>query len=168
MLAIQRIEQITSFDWTDFPDCDMDTEALMAFWKSHHLTGVSPVKNAVDGVYRLHEAQKKLHIITARNEHDHRSDTERWMKQYFPEIPSHHIHFANHLSKQNHKKSTLCKELGITLLVDDGGHNALDVIEAGIHCILLDRPWNQHITIDHPHLHRMKNWTEILSHLHTV
>lgn len=166
MLAIQRKEQITSFDWTDFPECDMDTDELMTFWKSHHLTGITPLAGSIDGIYRLMEEEKILHIVTARNEHDHRRDTELWVGQYFPEIHPSRIHFANHLSKYHHSKSTLCKSYGITLMIDDGLHNAIDLAEYGIDCILIDRPWNQ-TDVLHPRIYRMKDWEEIIATLNS-
>ena len=165
MQSIQDFEHITSFDWTEFPGCDMSQEEIIAFWKSHSLEGIHPVEDSITGVFELFQKNKSLHIVTARNEHDHRSDSERWLNIYFPEIHPSNIHFANHLSQHHHAKSTICQSLGITLMIDDGLHNALDLVEHGIVCILLDKPWNRQDTADHPLIHRARDWQEIIDNL---
>ena len=35
MKFIQDLEQITSFDWTVFSECDLSTEELNHFWQHH-------------------------------------------------------------------------------------------------------------------------------------
>lgn len=165
MKFLRTLDDVTSFDWTEFPECDMTEEEIVGFWKTHSLLGIVPVENAIFGVAKLFQIDKSIHIITARNEHDHRTDSERWLDIYFPEIHSSHIHFANHLSKHNHAKSTLCKSNKVTLMIDDGLHNALDLAEQGIECILLDMPWNRKKEADHPLIYRVQNWQEIIDNL---
>ncbi len=143
MQSIQDFEDITSFDWTEFPDCDMTSEELLEFWKTHNLEHIAPLPDSIMGVTELFGQNKSLYIVTARNENDHRSGSEKWLNIYFPEIHPNNIHFANHLSQGNLAKSTICKSLGITLMIDDGLHNAVDLAENGIVCVLLDRPWNK-------------------------
>lgn len=165
MQWIQSIEQITSFDWTDFPECDMSSTELVNFWKFHSLKNILPVDGAIDGIYVLSEQDKYLHVVTARNEHDHRTDTEHWLNVYFPEIHPSCIYFANHLAQDNRTKSSICRSLGITLMIDDGLHNALDLAENNIECILLDRPWNRKDEANHPLIYRAKHWQEIVDNL---
>jgi 5'(3')-deoxyribonucleotidase len=165
MKSIKTFEHITSFDWTDFPECDMTHDELVNFWKSHHLHGVQPVHGSIDSIFTLFQYQKYLHVVTARNEHDHRRDTENWLKIYFPEIHPSNIHFANHFARDNQKKSTICKSIGVTLRIDDGLHNALDLAENHIECILLDKPWNRREESNHPLIHRVYTWQEIIDNL---
>ncbi len=120
---------------------------------------------SIDGVYELFNNEKIIHVITARNEHDHRSDTEKWLNLYFPEIHKSNIHFANHFAHDNRKKSTICRSLGITLMIDDGLHNALDLVEHNIECILIDQPWNRKEEANHPLIHRVYDWQEIIDNL---
>ncbi len=167
MKKIQDIEQITSFDWTEFPECDMTHEELVEFWKLHQLRGILPVHGAIESVFELSLHAKYLHVVTARNEHDHKTDTEKWLNLYFPEIHPSHIHFANHFAKNNQTKSTICKSIGITLMIDDGLHNALDLAENNIECILLDRPWNRKDEANHPLIHRARHWKDIIETLNS-
>ncbi len=165
MRAIQSFDQITSFDWTEFPECDMSSNELLEFWRLHHLNDILPVSGSIESVYFLFQQSKYLHVITARNEHDHRRDTENWLNLYFPEIHPSNIHFANHLARDNRAKSTICKNIGVTLMIDDGLHNALDLAENDIECILLDKPWNRAEQANHPLIHRVEHWQEIINNL---
>ncbi len=167
MKHIQDIEQITSFDWTEFSGCDMSAKELEDFWKLHHLNGITPVHGAIESVFSLFLHGKHLHVVTARNEHDHRSDTEKWLNLYFPEIHPSDIYFANHFAKNNQAKSIICKSKGITLMIDDGLHNALDLAENNIACIILDKPWNRRDDLIHPLIYRVQHWQEIIDNLNS-
>lgn len=164
MLSITDVKQLTSFDWIKLRECDMDESELDYFWRMHSLKEILPIPEAIDGVYSLSRMNKVLHVITARNEHDHKKDTGMWIQKYFPEIHQSHIHFANHHSEQNVPKYILCQSYGITLMIDDGLHNAEKLAENGIECILLDKPWNQTNTL-HPKIHRVKDWSTLIEYL---
>lgn len=43
-------------------------------------------------------------------------------------------------------------------MIDDGLHNAIDLAENNIECILIDRPWNRKKEAEHPLIHRIYNW----------
>lgn len=47
-------------------------------------------------------------------------------------------------------------------MIDDAMENAHELTNNGISCILLERPWNRDANLDHPLLHRVKNWKEII------
>lgn len=127
MLAFQDISQITSFDWQEIEGCDISPEEFLTYWRMHTLEQILPIEDSIDGIYTLSQYGKFLHVITARNQSDHGTDTERWLEKYFPEIHPSHVHFVNHVSKNSLPKSSICKSYKISLLIDDGLHNALDV-----------------------------------------
>ena len=163
--GIQSFEQIDSFDWGTFPSCTWSQERMFQFFRSHHLTHVRPVTHAVTGVLELFQNNKDISIITARNEHDHKSDTIRWLNLYFPEIHHSMIHFANHSAWDAKTKSEICKRMNVTMMIDDALHNAEDLVNNGICCILLEKPWNRNSDFTHPNLHRVTNWQEIIDNL---
>ena len=88
-----------------------------------------------------------------------------WLRYHFPQISEDNLHFVHHYSDESLPKSTVCKNLGITLLVDDHIDNARDMTDAGLSMILLEKPWNRDIVLDHPNLYRVKNWQEIIDNL---
>lgn len=51
-------------------------------------------------------------------------------------------------------------------MIDDAFHNAVDLVENDIACILLEKPWNRDNTYTHPLLYRAKDWNEIITHVH--
>jgi 5' nucleotidase, deoxy (Pyrimidine), cytosolic type C protein (NT5C) len=106
-------------------------------------------------------------IITARNGNDpvKRKMTIEWVSYHFPDISLSDLHFVNHYSDESLPKSSVCKNLGITLLIDDHIDNARDMIDTGLSVILLEKPWNRDIIFDHPNLYRVKNWQEIINNL---
>ncbi len=91
--------------------------------------------------------------------------TIEWVSYHFPHISLSDLHFVNHYSSESLPKSSVCKNLGITLLIDDHIDNARDMIDAGLSVILLEKPWNRDIIFDHPNLYRVKNWQEIIDNL---
>ena len=106
--------------------------------------------------------------MTARNGNDpiKKEQTLSWVRHYFAGIPEDAIHFVNHYSEDSQPKSTICRDLSISLMIDDHATNALDLAEHGISCILLEKPWNKNEKIDSPYIYRAKNWQEIIDSIH--
>lgn len=165
MLFLKDFEDIEHFDWTRFEEADITREELLSFWSTHGLDGIFPIQDSLSGIESLIKAQKELSIITARNEEFHNSDTKKWLGSYFPEIHHSRVYFANHDSEKNIQKSEICREKNITLMIDDGIHNAEDLVKNGITCLLLEKPWNRNIDFSHPLLYRVKDWGEIIESL---
>ena len=143
----------------------MTLEELLLYWASHLLDQCIPVDGSQDGANTLMQAGKILSIVTARNDTDHRDDTQKWVSKHFPDIFDDRIFFANHLRDGHASKSSFCHQHHITLMIDDGLHNAIDLAENGIACILLDRPWNRNDEVNHQLIYRVKNWQEIIDNL---
>lgn len=166
LLTIKNIESIHSFDWTEKWDWDITEKQFKEFWGQHSLKELTPYHEAKIWIQNFYHTWKTISIVTARNEHDHKIDAESWLGNHFPEIDKENIHFANHLSGESTPKSQICKKYGITLMIDDAFHNAVDLIENDITCILLEKPWNRNCLLTHPLLHRAKDWNEIISKIH--
>ena len=165
MLAFKDVSQITSFDWQEMQGCDITQEEFMSYWRMHSLKGILPMRDSIDGIFQLSQLWKLLHVITARNQSDHWSDTQEWLEKYFPEVHPTHIHFVNHISKNSLPKSGVCMSYNISLLIDDGLHNALDVAGKWISCILIDKPWNQATLDPDLPIYRVSHWSEIIESL---
>ena len=166
-LSITDMDSLTEFDWTLLPECDLTSDELQSFWGSHMLDTCQPIEHSQWGVGLLIQYHKTFSLITARNDIDHSDDTKKWIWKFFPNIFDDRIFFANHSRERHVSKSSICQTHGITLMIDDGLHNALDLVEHGIVCILLDKPWNRQDTADHPLIHRARDWQEIIDNLAT-
>lgn len=88
-----------------------------------------------------------VHIVTARVgaweqkldvnlSNQVKSDTYEWFKK--------HGLSTNGPIRFEHNKVELCKEEGISILIEDKLSTALKAAQAGIHAILINRAWNQH------------------------
>lgn len=126
---------------------NIDTKKVSDEWMldSGHLD-VPVFPGAQDFVKKL-MILGNVHIVTARVgaweqklninlSNQVKSDTYEWFKKH--RIPT------NGPIRFEHNKVDLCKEEGISILIEDKLSTALEAARAGIHAILINRPWNQH------------------------
>ncbi len=166
------IESFVVHDIFDDPSFGISREETFDIWYQYGLRTLDPrdthvEHGAIDWVRLLIQQKIECSIITARNGNDpiKKKRSEDWIDFHFPAIWKEKIHFVNHYSDEALPKSHACRDLGITLLIDDHVDNARDMIDAGLSMILLEKPWNRDIVFDHPNLYRVKNWQEIIDNL---
>lgn len=171
LLSISDFEAITSYDFSDI-DPNISREEARNAWESYGKSTMDPVlvpnlPYTKEGVLQLIEKWKKISIVTARSDREawKVERTKKWIETYFPEIWSDNITFVNHFSEGSLPKSHACKNAGITLHIDDSLEVAYDLSSAWIYCILLDKPWNRNTDFNHPLVHRVADWKEIIDNL---
>tara|TARA_Y100000310_G_scaffold344805_1_gene459637 strand:+ start:1344 stop:2072 length:729 start_codon:yes stop_codon:yes gene_type:complete len=76
-------------------------------------------------------------------------------------LPNDRIHYARAEGKA---KSQVCRELGITKLIEDNADIALDCARNGIDVFVLPRPWNRNMA-EHHRVTRVNDWQEICDKL---
>lgn len=130
------------------------------FFETDHFAQISPIAGALPALTILKERGHELFAITAR-QHFIAKRTEDWINHYFPNIFSG-VYFGNRcgLEGVKKKKSEMCAELGITILIEDDLHHAADCSSCGIEVLLLDYPWNQKELPEH--VYRVFSWEDIL------
>jgi len=105
-----------------------------------------------EGVYnKLLEWKKKwykLKVITARAENLFKKYTLDWLDKYYPWIFDE-VYFANSWNikikkngKDDTKKSIICKNLWIDVMIEDNWDYAKDISWCGIKTYLIKKPWN--------------------------
>lgn len=165
---VKDFSEITEHNFADIPNTEI-TQAINdscwdAFESSTTVMEALPIRGSQEGVRILRKKHKRLFIVTARAPDTKRKEnTYRWLREYFPHFPKSHIYFTNGDAVDSIPKSEICRDLGITLLIDDNMENAMDAVTQGITCILLEKPWNREKKYVHPLLYRVKNWEEIIS-----
>lgn len=82
------------------------------------------------------------------------------MDKHYPNIFDDVI-FAHHFTDNHVRKSDLCKALNVEGLIDDLIDSARDLSSVGIPTFLLKKPWNQHITEEHPLIHKVNHRSDI-------
>jgi hypothetical protein len=83
-------------------------------------------------------------VITGRGIHIQEKIIQR-VNQYFPDLFDDFL-FANEASAQALPKYELCKQRGITLVIEDRSPVVKELADHGIPCFLLDKPRNQDYT----------------------
>ncbi len=96
-------------------------------------------------------------FITSRS-YDLREKTKEMLisKLNFPNLEVYYTH--DFLVP---KKSFVCKQNNVKILIEDDRHNSLDCAKEGIKVLLLDKPWNKNCP-SHPNLIKVLNWEEVL------
>jgi len=134
-------------------------EKLKEFYLTKHFERMDPIEGAIEGINELSK-NNKLIAITARPEST-RLITENWIRSnFFNMFPDIYL-----VGEKNLKKSTVCLENGISVMIDDSLSNAKDCAENGIRTLLMDRPWNQDILPKG--VERVFNWKEIIQKINS-
>ena len=137
------------------------------FYDSEDFKEMIPIKNAVRAIGILAK-DHELHAITARPIHTEK-ETLRWLHEHFSLDNFEKIHINGQCINKNvlKTKGAICKELGISFMIEDALHYANDCAEKGIKVLLLDWPWNQTNKLD-ANIIRVYSWKEILEHINSA
>ena len=147
------------FDWSLYWGIPRDeaTRRVDEFHESHKVEELPPVKDAISSLNKLMK-RNELVIITGRPLR-FKSTVENWLKHHLKKNLQV-IHAGEYHKGQAARKSKICKELGISLMIEDSGETALDCAEEGIKVLLFDKPWNKNFK--HKNVIRVKGWKEAL------
>ncbi len=164
-------EDLIHHDWWDIPHIQppFGKEEIVWYFQSfdikfadHH--NILPISWSQEVLQSLQSRGYELVAITGRNEEYSKAGTNRWIMRHFPDLFTS-VHFTNHISTTIRKnKSTICKELAISCMIEDNIDFALELAHNGIASFLLEKPWNKQRTDEHPLITRVKNWDEIRLH----
>lgn len=89
-----------------------------------------------------------LVVVTARNG-DQKPETEKWLRQNFPDIFSHVVFADGHVGLAVKNKGDICKEIGASWLVDDNPDHCKDAVDKGITAVLFgEYGWHRNIPSD--------------------
>lgn len=130
------------------------------FYETDHFAGICPIAGAFSALTALRDRGHELFAITARPHHIAKR-TENWLDVHFPAVFAG-VRFANTygLDGVRHKKSELCTDLGIVVLIEDDPRHAIDCADHGIDVILFDYPWNKVALPER--VHRVHSWDDVI------
>jgi uncharacterized HAD superfamily protein len=126
---------------------------------------ILPITSSFSSLLHLKSLGFDLFAITGRRDTAIKQ-TEEWLTRYFPDIFAA-LYFTNAycLNGKSEKKSTICKAIGVELMVEDYPKHAIDCAENGIDVLLFDAPWNRSLKHPGSTIHRVHLWDEIVTHL---
>lgn len=152
-------KDVQSFDLTKLWHCTEEEMAvrIKGWYNSPEHAESRSMPGAVEAIRKL-AASCELHIITARSSQV-QGITSQWIAEHLPGVFSG-IHFTNRFAGGRRPKSEVCRELEISVLIDDSIDNARDVAASEIPVLLFDAPWNQEEIP--PGVTRVFSWEEVL------
>ncbi len=123
------------------------------------------------GVYKKLKSWKekwyKLKVITARPGDLFKKYTLNWLDKHYPNIFDE-VYFASDTLikfdvnwKDTTKKSVICKNLWVDIMIEDNPEYANEVSSCGIKTYLLEKPWNKWKELDKNIIY-VKSWNEII------
>lgn len=162
------VGDVTTFDLSTVWNCTPEEtqERFDHFFRSafHHETEM--VLGAKDALKALNETYDIV-IVTARPTESENATLE-WLSKHFLGL-YREIHFTNqfHKDRSLHRlKSSILKDVGAVVFIEDALHHAEDASKLGIPVFLFDAPWNQG---EVPHgVTRIYSWDEVLEGIQSL
>ena len=141
-------------------------QKLLHFFNSDFFHNIKTVQGAQKAIALLAK-EHKLSIITARP-HFIRQQTEYLIENNFPTYFTS-ITLTNqwHGRGAKRSKSEVCKEMNVSIMIDDSLHHALDCASQGVYVLLMDinYPWNQTSEKLPENIKRVHSWKEIVAEI---
>ncbi len=135
------------------------------FNASKYSLEIKPLLGAKEALLELSK-EHEIKVITSRLE-EISDKTEKWLEEHYPDH-DFEVHYANHYYGIEHqKKSEICQNLGIDILIDDCLEYALECSLEGIKVLLLDNPWNQRGNLPE-NVTRVSDWNNIVTHIKSI
>ena len=136
-------------------------ERVPAFFREANLLSFEPIPGAVEALDKL-KAVYQLTVISARDRAT-ASASRAWIDKYFPDI-FHEVTLGISnpmVHSRSMTKAELCKQNGVSVLIDDQLVHAEECARVGIRALLFgDRPWNQSETLP-PTVVRVMDWATV-------
>ena len=134
-------------------------EKVYDFHKTAYFEDIKPVEWALPVLQRLKQ-DHTLYLITSRQDSIQEQSKAR-IHKHFPDIFTDFF-FVNHFSTEGvqRKKSDVCNEVGIDVMIDDSLVYAEDCLAPGREVLLYKRPWNEYREVN-PAIKVIQNRNEI-------
>eukprot|EP00803_Ostreobium_quekettii_P003522 evm.model.scf_2148.3 EVM.evm.TU.scf_2148.3 scf_2148:18982-23175(-) len=169
------VDDYSVYDFAKVWGCsqDMSNHIVHEFFKSPQFGGGIPVMPGSQSTLCDLATWCDLVVVTSR-QHVIQEPTLEWLTEHFPGV-FQDVHFGNHfaLDGEARKKSEICREIDVDVLVDDNPSYAIECAGAGLHVVLYDwqraYPWSKlpHST-SHPLIQVAEDWTDVKDALTSV
>jgi 5'(3')-deoxyribonucleotidase len=129
------------------------------YYKTDYFKNIKPVAGSIDGINKLKELGYEMYVVTGRSV-EYKKQAINWLDKYFKNMFKD-IFFADTFSVdiETKKKSEICKENGLKLIVEDDPYHIEDCTKAGIEVIYIEYPWNKNK--EFKNAIKVSSWKEI-------
>ena len=155
----KQFEDITTYNLWEPLEISRE-EAIALFdnmFNKEMLHKVDFIDGAKEFINKLAE-KFDLFFITARPL-TIKKETKDFLETHFPYILFEIRHSRRFSDEKSIAKEEICRNLGVSILVEDDLNHAEGCANVGIKVLLLDKPWNQ--DFEHENVLRVYNWKEI-------
>ena len=136
-------------------------QKVHSFQESDYFDMIGPVEGAVRGIRKLH-LNNEIYILTSRSDYFSEKTKEQLLNYFGDKFLD--IFFTNNYSNStqlvSEKKSDICLDVGIELMIDDNFETAVQCADSWIRVLMMSQPWNKGKS--YPGVQRVNNWKEIL------
>ncbi|MEK6871795.1 MAG: hypothetical protein AABX16_02735 [Nanoarchaeota archaeon] len=166
-----QLSDVTNYNLWEILGCSKQEliQKIHAFYESPYFFHLPVAPGSQEAIRQLAK-HYDLYIITSRPK-ILQEKTKRWTHQHFFPDRFKKIIFTNEWNLngtgKNKSKGDLCKELGISYMIEDNADYANECAEQGISVFLLKKLWNQKSAI-HSNVCRVTNWHEILQKMEQI
>ena len=151
-------EDIVSYDLWDVWGGTKE-EAIIKirqFFHSKYFDEIRPIEGSLKGIAEL-KKRHTLVVITSRFD-IFMEKTILWLKKHYKD--SFKDVYFTHYDKDV-SKASVCKKLGVDIIIDDAEKNAIECSREGIKVLLYDYPWNRKLSSS-KNIKRVHSWKDIL------
>lgn len=137
-----------------------EMQRIKDYYHTDDFLNMKPIEGAVEAVRELAKGNE-LYVITSRPDFVAQASQE-WLNEYFPGCFKEFVILNHHFGGVKvKKKSDICREKKIEVMIDDLADYANDCAQVCKKVILFNKPWNIGKKIE-PNVTRAENWVEIL------
>ena len=132
---------------------EAEKELFEIIYSSPEFDNLPLIDGAYDGLIQL--AKDNEVILATHRPITIQFKTKEYFKKTFPNIPFDIVH------SYNGRKSEICRDFGVELIIEDHPGCAFDCAKLGIRAVLFDKPWNQTYE-GHNLLRKVSGWNEFM------
>ncbi|KAI8342859.1 hypothetical protein BC941DRAFT_390041 [Chlamydoabsidia padenii] len=161
------VDDLTCVDLTELWGAQDTCTKIRQFYQSQAFDTIEPIHDfALEALKMLKKRQYRLVIITSRPQYIAK-ETKRFVDKHYPGIFDS-IYFCNlglseteQLHYVSKRKSTICQEIGVDVLIDHRLDHVLECAKLGVDVLLYDRhyQWNTN-----NHIKCATTWRDIIHH----
>lgn len=152
-------EEVNSYSFHNV--FDLSLEEIIEIIKGIDMVNLPLIEGAKDSILKLSK-MNEIYFITSRV---FKEGTEESLEKHFSELKYELFFSSNpHAGTVGKDKGEICKEIGVSFMVEDSPKHAMICAEKGIKTFLIEKPWNLNL-IEHENLIKVKSWDEILEEI---
>lgn len=137
-----------------------DQAYLSEFTRSPEYQKIAPVEGSVDALRHLARKGFEPHAVTLRRRHPHIVEsTQEWVHRHYDGAINGRVHIIGAAEGPIGSKAAHCRELGLSIVVEDQVEHASDIAAQGTPVALMNKPWNQDFE-DTEMIRRVASWDE--------